>query len=70
VRPFGVVVLDPVPDQDPGLGQGVEGLPVEQLVAHRAVEPLDEADLLRAGLGDLDRVHALLAQPGPVSVPV
>jgi hypothetical protein len=51
---FGVVVADPVGDHDPGFGQGVEAVAVEQLVAHGAVEPFDVAVLLGAALLDVD----------------
>ena len=65
-RPVGsdrVVELDPLTDDDAGLGDGVERSAVEKLVAHRAVEPLDVAVLLRAGLGHERRGDPLRVEP-------
>lgn len=47
-RAQGVVLIDPARDDDADLEQGVQLLTVEQLVAHRSVEPF----LLRDGSGD------------------
>ena len=58
VRPAVVVVLAPVADHHPRLGQAGELLDVEQLVAHAGVEALDERVLpRRAGLDE--------RRPGP-----
>jgi hypothetical protein len=48
MRPVMVVLVELAGDHDVGLSDRVEQLPVEELVAHRAVEPLDIAVLLRA----------------------
>ena len=44
VRPLGVVVTPPLND-DPGLGERVEDLSIEQLIAKPGVEAFDEAVL-------------------------
>ncbi len=51
MRPVGVVVVDPFGEHDPGLGERVELLAVEELAAGAGVERLDEAVLPgRAGV--------------------
>jgi len=54
-------VSPPTLDDDPGLLEGVEYLPIEQLVAHSGVEALDEA--VRRANDSLDR---LLCPPHPM----
>jgi hypothetical protein len=65
VRVFGVVSDDPVGEDDLGLGQGVEELDVEDLVAGAAVEGLDEGVL--PGRARLDVGGGGLAQAAPVA---
>lgn len=51
MRPVGVVVVDPFGEHDPGLGERVELLAVEELASCAGVERLDEAVLPgRAGV--------------------
>jgi hypothetical protein len=50
-------------NQDPSLGQGVEDLPVQEFVTHRAVEGLAVAILPWAAGCDVERVHTDLRQP-------
>jgi hypothetical protein len=52
VRALGVVGDAPALDQHAGLGQGMEDLAIEQLVAQLAVEAFVVAILPRAGLGE------------------
>ena len=52
MRANGVVFIDPLVQNDLGLEHGAEQLAVEDLVAHRAVEPLDIGVLLRRALRD------------------
>lgn len=61
--PDGVVVSAPALDQDPSFGQGVEDLPVQELVAHRAVEGLTVAIFPWAVGCNVERFHADLRQP-------
>ena len=64
MRSNGVVVAPPCFDQHLGLGEAVEDLAVEQLVAKRAVEALAVAVLPRRAGRDVKRLHADLAEPG------
>jgi len=48
MRPYCVVFLPPVPYEDLGLLQGLENLPVEQLIPQLAVEAFVVAVLLKA----------------------
>jgi hypothetical protein len=50
-------------DQDLILSQGVEDLPVQELVAHRAIKALAVAVLPWAARRDVERFHADLGQP-------
>ena len=59
----GVVVFTPGFDQDLGLGQGVEDLPVQEFITHRAVKALVVAIFPRAARRDAERLHADLRQP-------
>jgi hypothetical protein len=45
MRPVGVVVVDPAGEHDPGLGERVELLAVEELAAGAGVKRLGEAVL-------------------------
>ena len=64
---LGVVVPAPALDQHPGLGQGVEDLPVQQLVTKLAVEAFIVSILPGAGLLDVQRRHNEPAEPFPAS---
>ena len=50
-------------DQDLSLGQSVEDLPVQELVAHRAIEGLAVAILPWATRRDVECLYADLRQP-------
>lgn len=63
MRPDGVVVSAPRFYQDLSFGQGVEDLPVHELVAHRAVEAIAVAVLPWAAWRDVERLHTDLCQP-------
>src|SRR5438445_169030 len=63
VRPLLVVDVEPGADHHLSLEDAVELLAVEHLVAHRAVEALDEGILLRARLLDEDRLDTARPQP-------
>jgi hypothetical protein len=53
VGPFNVVDADPVGDDDPGLGERVELLAVEELAAGAAVKGLNVTVLPRRAGGDV-----------------
>src|SRR3546814_20764418 len=50
-------------DQDPGLGERVEDLAIEQFIAQRPVEALAVSILPWRSGGDVERLHADLRQP-------
>lgn len=52
-----VVVAPPALDDDPGLGEGVEDLAVQEFVPQASVEALDEAVLPRAAGRDVGGVR-------------
>ena len=58
-----VVFDEPFADHDLGFEEACELFAVEDFVAHRAVEALDERVLLRAAFLDERRLDALLGQP-------
>ena len=64
MRPDGVVVTAPRLDQHPGLREAVEDLAIEQFVAKRPVEAFVIAVLPWLARGDVERLHADLAEPG------
>lgn len=55
---MGVVVAPPILNQDLRFFERVENLPVEELVAHLAVETLDAAVLPRAAFLNEQRTHS------------
>ena len=57
VRADGVVMPSPGFDQDPGPGQGVENLSVQQFIAHRAFKGLAIVILLRTAGRDVERLY-------------
>ena len=63
VRPDCVVMSPPSLDQDPGLGERVEDLAIEQFIAQRPVEALAVSILPWRSGGDVERLHADLRQP-------
>jgi len=58
VGTVGVVVVDPAGEHDPGLGERVELLAVEELAASASVERLDEAVLPRRARVDVQGLNA------------
>ena len=58
VRAVGVIVLDPVGDDDPSLGERVELLAIKELFAEGGVEALDEAVLPRRARVDVQGLNA------------
>ena len=65
MRAPGVVVLTPALGDDPGLGEAVEQLAVQELVAQLGVEPLAVAVLPRAAKLDERRFRADRNDPLP-----
>ncbi len=65
MRPFGVVSVPPVSDQDHGLGQVPELGEREQLVAHAGVVRLDERVLPGRARLDVARVRPFAGAPVP-----
>jgi len=63
VRTHRVVLVDPVTNHDSRFEEAVELLAVQELVAHRVVEALDERVLLRATTLDERGLDAALCQP-------
>ena len=63
MRPLGVVVPDPLPDDHPQFLQSVEELPIEQLVTQRPIETLAVAVLPGAAWGDEQGLHLQPLQP-------
>src|SRR3546814_1755626 len=63
VRPDCVVMSPPNLDQDPGLGERVEDLAIEQFIAQRPVEALAVSILPWRSGGDVERLHADLRPP-------
>lgn len=61
--PFGVVFPPPAFDVELGVGEGDKPVGIEALVAHAAVEALDEAVLYR--LAGLDEAEVDAAVSGP-----
>lgn len=68
VGSVGVVVLDPIGDDDPGFGERVELLAVKELLAEGGVERLDEAVLpgrARIDVEGLDAAQGEAVADGP-----
>ena len=65
MRPDRIVFLSPALDQDLGLLQGVETLPVEQLITQLPIEALVVTVLPGAARLDIEGVDADPAEPGP-----
>ena len=68
VRAVGVVVVDPAGEHDPGLGERIELLPVEELASCAGVERLDEAVLpgrARVDVEGLDAAQGEAVADGP-----
>ena len=63
-----IVMAPPIFDQDLGLSQGVEDLPVQQFIAHLAIEALDVAVLPGTAALNEQGFHTQLAQPLPYSL--
>lgn len=63
MRPDGVVMASPSFDQDLCLSQGVEDLPVQELVAQAAAEGLAVAILPWAAGCDVEHLHTDPRQP-------
>jgi hypothetical protein len=65
IRPDGVVGLLPTLDEHLGLEQGVERLPLQELVSELSVEALHVAVLPRRPRLDVQRLHADPSKPLP-----
>ena len=63
VRPEGVVVPAPSFDRDLGFSKSVEDLPVQEFVAHRAIEGLAVTILTRVAGRYVEGLHSDLRQP-------
>jgi len=64
VRPLGIVIVDPGGEDRASLADREEQCLVEQLVAHAAIEALDEPVLRRLAGGDVMPLDPSIAGPG------